>query len=118
MNRDALAKIMKTAEGLLYPSETDAPFDAVRWGGKGTLDEAAAKVAAGRPVLETTVGDLFDELEGSDEGERWRALRGAIEGGLSGVRVFRIGERRVDVYVVGRGPSGEWAGLHTTSVET
>lgn len=118
MSRDELAAILKAADGLLYPSETDAPFDAVRWGGKGTLDEAVAKVAAGRPVEETTAGDFFEELEASDEGERWKALREAIEGELDGVRVFRIGERRVDVYVVGRTRSGEWTGVHTVSVET
>jgi hypothetical protein len=118
MSRDELTAIMKAAEGLLYPSETDAPFDAVRWGSRGTLDEAVAKVAKGRLVRETTVGDFFEELEGSDEGKRWKELRGTIEAGLSGVRVFRIGERQVDVYVVGRGRAGEWVGVHTESVET
>ena len=62
---------------------------------------------------------LLDTVDWAvEEGERWVALRRAIERNLTDVRVFRVGERRVDVYVVGRTRGGEWVGLHTTSVET
>lgn len=131
MSQDALGPIMAATDGLLYPSESDAPFDPVRWPGGGKLKEAIAKVANGRPVRETTVEKFFAELEGSEEGERWKGLREAVERGLEGVRVFRVGERYVDVYVVGWArdsggwlarlmgrESGTWAGVHTTSVET
>lgn len=119
MAKDELRPILEVARGLEYPSESDVPFDAVRWAGGGTLDEAVAKVAGGRPVNETTLGEFFAELEASEEGERWKGLHKTIEQGLGEVRVFRVGERKVDVYIIGRGQrSRAWVGLHTTSVET
>jgi hypothetical protein len=41
-----------------------------------------------------------------------------LESHLAGLSVFRVGSRRIDVYVVGKTPSDTWAGLHTLSVET
>ena len=45
-------------------------------------------------------------------------LQQAVDQRLSGLRVFRIGEVNIDVYVVGRTADGQWAGLKTHSVET
>jgi hypothetical protein len=117
MPREELKEIVAASKGLTYPSESDEPFEAVRWGVASTVDPAVAKVAEGRAVVTQTVAEFFAELEASEEGKRWTALRQAVER-LGDVRVLRVGERRVDVYVVGRSRRGEWVGLHTVSVET
>ena len=53
-------------------------------------------------VEEVSVGDFFAELEGSEDADRYKALRQALEARLSGLTVIRIGERKVDVYLIGR----------------
>jgi len=47
-----------------------------------------------------------------------RKLRGVLESSLTNLRVLRIGEIEVQVYLIGKTPGGSWAGLHTVSVET
>lgn len=115
---DALA-LRKAVEGLTYPSETDAPFDVFTWPGiGGTAENQVAHRAAGRPVEEISFDAFFGELRDTDEAPRFDALRRVIELALREVRVFRVGVKRVDVYLVGQTAAGQWSGLHTTSVET
>ena len=45
-------------------------------------------------------------------------LAKVIEENLSDVRVFKVGEVNIDVYIVGRTKQGDWVGLHTKAVET
>jgi hypothetical protein len=123
MQADDLAEIRKAAEGLQYPSESDAPFDVFRW--PGTTSGAARNVVAshggaGRKIEEVTIDAFFAELIESDDGERYKQLRRALELNLKELKVFRVGvgEPKVDIYLVGRTRIGELAGLHTTSVET
>lgn len=121
MADDMIEQLRRASEGLVYPSESDAPFEPFRWDRRTagtTTDQAVAKVAQRRPVRETTLGEFFAELEASEDGEQYTALRKTLEGCLRDVRVFRIGEINVDIYVVGKTATGGWAGLHTTSVET
>ena len=117
-----VAELRRASEGLEYPSESDAPLEPFWWpaGHENSAREQVAQRAGGRKVEEVALGPFFAELEASEEGAKWKALRQALETKLSGAAAFRVGagERKVDVYVVGRAKSGAWAGLHTTSVET
>jgi hypothetical protein len=121
---DELKIIEGASAGLAYPSESDAPFDLFRWPAKGT--GSARKVVmsrgggGGRRIEEVTVDGFFAELVASDEGERYRQLRRALESQLQDLQILRVGagEVNVDIYLIGRTRSGDWAGLHTTSVET
>ena len=67
--------------------------------------------------------DLIQDQDWHGEAERlvvqkYRNLLAVLKQSLSGLTVFRIGEVQIDIYVVGRTPTGEWAGIHTTAVET
>jgi hypothetical protein len=62
--------------------------------------------------------EFFREMGRTGQAGQYRKLRRALESALEGVRVFRAGSVKVDVYVIGKTRSGDWAGLHTTSVET
>jgi len=117
MSQDELQEIRKASDGLQYPSESDAPFDAVRWPARDAL---AVHFGAGRKVEEVAIDAFFAELVASDDGQRYRQLRRALESKLKEQKIYRVGvgETRVDIYLVGRLRSGDWAGLHTTSVET
>ena len=67
MADDAAATIQKAAAGLLYPSESDAPFDLVRWdAAKGEPSAATLAALAGgtgkkkaRPVEQVTPDEFF-----------------------------------------------------------
>jgi hypothetical protein len=123
MQADDLAEITKAASGLQYPSESDAPFDVFRWPGttSGTArDVVGSHGGAGRKIEEVAIDAFFAELIESDDGERYKRLRRALESELKDLKIFRVGvgEPKVDVYLLGRTRVGELAGLHTTSVET
>jgi hypothetical protein len=111
--RDAVA-------GLLYPSESDEPFDPFVW--KPTETDALSQIGAqGRktaPVMETSLDDFFAELIAGEQGQSFARLRQVLLSRLTGLRVLRIGDIEVAVYLIGKTKSGTWAGLRTVSVET
>jgi hypothetical protein len=126
MADDAAATIQKAAAGLEYPSESDAPFDLVRWDGTkgepfpatvGALGSKGKRKA--RPVEEVSADEFFAALAETDDAAKFKSLERALRTSLSDLRVYRVGgSAKVDIYVLGRAVSGEWIGLHTTSVET
>jgi Nuclease A inhibitor-like protein len=125
MQQDGLAPLREASQGLLYPSETDAPFEPFSWGkaeGDLTPQKAArlAGVPAGAPVEQQSLADFFKYLtaDGAENADKYKKLQQAIGATLSGARVFRIGRVNIDVYIVGKTKDGHWAGLKTRSVET
>src|SRR5689334_4612849 len=83
-----LAELREAATGLLYPSESDAPFEVLRWGGGAggtTRDQVAARAPKGQDVEEVPVGTFFGELDGVEDAERFRRLRQVLESRLSGL---------------------------------
>jgi hypothetical protein len=119
---DEIRQLAAAARGLLYPSETDAPLtpfrlpaSAVATAGDAVRAHASDASAA---IQQVAVDDFFAELLASDEGDRWRRLRAALEAAVTGLEVWRCGSRRVEVYLIGKARSGQWAGLRTISVET
>lgn len=118
-----VATLKAATAGLTYPSESDESFDVFCWETArptSAREQIVAREKPGRVIQEQDVNDFFGALDDADERDRYRALRRAIESQLSGVQVFRVGvgEPRVDVYLIGRTRYGDWAGLHTVSVET
>jgi hypothetical protein len=126
MAGDAAATIQKAAAGLAYPSEADAPFDLVRRDGAKGEPSPATVGAHGsegkrkaRPVEQVLPDEFFAALAGTDDAIGFQALEQALLRSLSDLRVYRVGgSAKVDIFVLGRAASGEWLGLHTTSVET
>jgi hypothetical protein len=121
-----LTDLAAAAADLHYPSETDAPLTPFRWAGpaSSTPDAASLVASLGRdpatPVEAVAFEAFFAPVtQGDDEGaERFRALRDRLQGELQDLRVYRVGRVDIDVYVLGRHPSGEWVGLQTKVVET
>jgi len=114
------------AAGLLYPSESDTPFDPFVCNEErdrasaSARDVVLARASRGANVVELTPDAFFAELESSEDGERFRRLRNALQASLPDFKIFRVlsGSPRVDVYLIGKLRAGGWAGLHTVSVET
>jgi Nuclease A inhibitor-like protein len=122
----------QAADGLAYPSETDAPWTAFAWPtAKGDPTGAAVrrwgKHKARAPVEEEALDEFFAPLVGEQDwygdqeratAAKYRALLDVVKHYLKGAKVVRVGGRTKAVYVVGTANEGGWAGLKTTAVET
>ena len=125
-----LAAISAAAEGLLVPSESDAPLTPFRWEGPGPLTPegllAQLKLPPDAPVERRSLGQFFAPLatpaDWMDDGQRAQAarfaeLRDLIARELADVAVYRLGRTRIAVVIAGAA-GGATVGLRTTVIET
>jgi hypothetical protein len=122
MAASELDDLKKASDGLLYPSDSDEPFDAFEWNLSVpaiTPQQVATQAGkTGANVEEVSLDQFFGELSDSSDAKRFSDLKSTIQSRLSNVKVFRIGETEIDIFIVGKAKSGSWIGLHTKSVET
>jgi hypothetical protein len=127
-------RLAKAAEGLVYTSESDRPFEPFELPGGGAgwpygVEEFARRIGAApdAPREERSLYQLFSpHIERTDPCDtqtqalrpRYEALRSLLASGLRDARVFRVGRIEVDCYAVGDDGAGNLAGLHTVAVET
>lgn len=126
------ARLERAADGLLFLSEVDAPFEYVELPGipDGEIAADAVAEALGEPDAPMEARSLDDFLAGHVEHvdpadtvaqqnvARFEALKAALMERLSGVCVFRVGAVEVRYYVIGRTAEGRVAGLVTRALET
>lgn len=126
-----LGELRRASEQLLMMSESDYPFDVVRFAETAAptpdfLRRESGQAADAQVAVET-VEDFFraatTEHDGqTDEARRtaeaFRVLTQTLKTNLEDVRVYKVGAVSIAVYVVGRAPSGSWLGLSTRVVET
>ncbi|MDO1445716.1 nuclease A inhibitor family protein [Rhodocytophaga aerolata] len=120
------------SKDLLYPSESDYPFDYVEWEtGNEKLTKKRIRQLTGKagkePVKSVSLEDFFKQVTeekdwyGEEEkatAERFRKLQQVLENNLTHVRVFKVGKIEIDAYIVGKTNEGKCAGLSTKVVET
>ena len=118
MDDKTLAALRTAADELLYPSESDAPFEPFVWERVENTTAAVQRLAqlprttdCQQVSLDDFFGDLLEEKE-------FRSLRAAIESNLSQVKVYRCGSIKVMYLIVGTDSEGRLAGLKTNAVET
>jgi hypothetical protein len=129
---DILRALEETAAGLLFPSETDAPIAPVELTLKDAqgdeLSTEALLQAQGLPegtrVETLSAEELFAPMieAGDEDAQKYKRLLAILNGELTGVRAYRAPTRddatTLDVFILGRHPSGAWLGLKTKVVET
>jgi len=121
---DDIAKLKAAVEGLTYPSESDEPFEVVRWENLGRVDMAVLvgeHGGKGRKVKQVGINEFFEGLREADDAEGYEQLRRTLEGVARDVKVLRVGdgEVSVDVYVLGSSRADRSVvGVHTVSTET
>jgi hypothetical protein len=129
---EQIVKELRQASGhLLMMSESDYPFDVVRWQEAAEITPALLRRESGQaadaPVGVETIEDFFRAAMTEHEGqaaearlrvEDFRRLAQTFKANLADVRVYKVGRVNIAVYVVGRAPSGHWLGLSTRVVET
>ena len=126
-----LNEIAKAARGLMRMSESDYAVEPFRLGGKDAPDDAALRRAAGAPdgaKVETRGAEDFfrpDSFIEEEDGDfkpaapaRVRGLSRALARNLSDLKVYRVGDVDIAVYVLGRSAGGSWLGVSTRVVET
>ena len=128
------AILTKATDGLLYLSESDYPFTYVQSRKRQEPDTSPAEIlqqAVGHQpqgeIEEVAFTEWFGRLTQAQEWhteedkatvERYRHLQKVLKKYLTDLRVYRVGEIEVTIYVLGRTKQGRWAGLKTTAIET
>lgn len=132
MSDEIVAALEQAVSGLLYSSESDAPFEVFVWpdGPDSVTPEvvlARTNHPPGTPIAGQPVDDFFRGLTqdkgwyGAEEratGQRYRELQALVRQHLPDAQVFRVGRVQVEVYLVGRLADGRGVGIKTRSVET
>ncbi|HLM68514.1 MAG TPA: nuclease A inhibitor family protein [Longimicrobium sp.] len=126
-------RLEREADGLLYTSESDRPFEFFFLPGAGNRPPGAEAFAQlvgappGAPVEERDLDEFFlRHAETSDPYDaeaqrirpRYERLRETLRNELGWTTVYRIGRIEVQCYVVGGDGRGNLAGVRTVAVET
>ena len=130
-DEELLTELTQATDGLLFMSESDYPFEPVRWLDQTELTPDAVRRLTGSdesaPIETQSVNDLFRPAATEADwknaqqlaaARRYQALVGWLQDNLADVRVYRIGRVQIDVYIVGRSAAGSWIGLKTRVIET
>ncbi len=128
---ELLKELAEATKGLLMMSESDYPFETIRWDAKVEVRpeflRSLSKESEALPVSEQTLDEFFraaasePEWKGAAElqtARRYQALVGLLKENLSDVKVYRVGAINIAVYVVGRSASRNWLGISTRIIET
>ena len=129
---DVVNQLKAASSGLQFMSESDYSFEAFAWEGQAGEPWTSEKVAqhtghpAGAPVKVLTLVDFFrpateeEDWFGPEEKEsaaKFRNLERTIASLLSDVKVYRVGQIEIDVYIIGS-CGNDCIGLSTKVVET
>jgi hypothetical protein len=131
MSSAIVNELQKATDGLIYASESDEPFQAFLWkNGSGSLPQRLLELSGhkhGTRIEEVTLDDFFADLTADQDwygqteketAESYRRLLQTLKTHLFDIRVFRVGQVNIDIYIMGRTSSGDWAGIKTQAVET
>jgi Nuclease A inhibitor-like protein len=128
-----VAQLQAATDGLLWISETDAPFAMIHWQAAQASDlphQQLLELTHHSPetVVETVDLDEFfgpaiqkHAWFGAEEqaiSARYGELVTILQHNLRDLKVYRVGEMAIDIYIVGQTEAGEVLGLATQVVET
>jgi hypothetical protein len=130
---EIMEQLAISIDGMLWISETDAPFEIVNWAVPLTAKLTEKKLLKSLGLakdLSTTPQDLDTLLQpilepqdwhGEEEKEiirRYENLRDFLKQNLTDLQVYRCGEIEITICILGKNPDGKWVGLKTQAVET
>lgn len=113
-DEEILEELRKATVGLLYMSESDYPFELIRWDRDTEITPEFIRSVAGEPAdcpIQEVHVDTF-------LGGRYQKLAQLLKGNLSELKVYKVGRINMPVYIVGCSPEGNLLGLSTRVVET
>ncbi|AVH68601.1 nuclease A inhibitor family protein [Nostoc sp. 'Peltigera membranacea cyanobiont' N6] len=130
-NSEILEQLKQASDGLLFMSESEYPFEVLLWSDIAPATPEKVLKLTNHPQdtpikivgfddffqVATTVEDWHEEEEKATV-KRFQTLVQTLKENLSNVRVYRLGNKEIDAYVVGETPTGDLAGISTQVVET
>jgi Nuclease A inhibitor-like protein len=133
-NHILLEKLEQASKNLLFPSESEYPFDVFFWRFAADISEINQELILKN--LKKPSDTQFDILEldpffevvtteqdwhGEEEKEtvkKYQNLVKVIKENLTEIKVARIGQIEIDIYIFGKTASNDIAGLSTKVIET
>jgi hypothetical protein len=128
---DFAEKIKKIVGGLYFMSETEAEIQNFTGEKAEQVSKeeilSQTKNASDAPVEEKDFAELFERLtkiqdwfedEEKQAAAKFSELGDLLRKNLKNLKVFKIGEIELDVYIVGLDAEGRLAGIKTKAVET
>jgi hypothetical protein len=126
-----IEELGQATTGLLFMSEADYPFQTFIWKEKPDVTPEYLREQAGKPVdatlREVTVKDFFRAATSEAEwknaealalAKRYQALVKWLEENLSDLKVYRVGDIDIMVFILGRSAEGSLIGISTRVIET
>jgi Nuclease A inhibitor-like protein len=127
---EILGLLKQATTDLLWSSESDYPFEIVTWSKEVEMTPIALfgdLPDVNRPIEMMSAIDFFEpvltvedwyQAEELAQVDRYTDLLHAIDSHLTDVKVYRLGEVEIAIYIVGKTPDGDIVGLKTYAVET
>lgn len=126
-----ITRLQEATAGLLWMSEIDAPLEVLHWPSILELTQERLLELTNHPlttpVKGVTVEDFFAGATeehawfGEEEraiAQRYRDVVALLKQSLHHLQGYRVGEVRIDLYIVGQTAASDWIGLATQAVET
>ncbi|NJR17767.1 MAG: nuclease [Calothrix sp. CSU_2_0] len=133
-NKIVLAKLKEASHSLLFPSESEYPFDVFLWEFLAEKPEINPELIfknlekpPDTPIEIVEIDSFFEiatteqDWHGEEEKEavkKYQSLVKVIKENLSDIKVVRVGEIEIDIYILGKTASKDVAGLSTKVIET
>ncbi len=128
-DHELITQLSQAVEGLLWLSESDYPFETVYLENVDNIETKLLELTNSNAKTKIEIRDIDcffhrvtqednwdeDELE---ECKRYQALVKLLKTQLQDIKVYRVGEWEIQVYILGKTESGNVAGLSTMVVET
>ncbi|MBD2494747.1 nuclease A inhibitor family protein [Nostoc sp. FACHB-280] len=133
MTNNVIQSLQQTSHSLLMMSESEFPFAVVFWSGEGqeSLTNQKLLQLTNHPVetpieiveLDYFFRNLAEEKEWHDDIQRqdvqkFQSLVQTLKNNLTDIKVYRLGTIDIDVYIIGKTPAGDLAGISTKVIET
>ena len=128
---DAMPRIAKATDGLLFSSEADYPLEPFVWTDTAPFSPDAlyklTTLPPSTPVTKEDIDDFFAPMLSPASGDtpaarkrrtRFRKLVRLLRQHFSDLAVYKLGTVEMPTFIVGRLANGTVAGLRTTVVET
>ncbi|WP_414756609.1 nuclease A inhibitor family protein [Anabaena sp. CCY 9910] len=133
MTNEITENLKQASDGLLMMSESEYPFEVFFWNNQAQeplTNQKLLELTGHPPETSVETVDLdylfrncavekewHDEVQKQNV-QKFQTLVKTLKDNLTDIKVYRLGTIDIDVYIVGKTPSGDLAGISTKVIET
>ena len=117
IDKDAqlIDQLKRATAGLLVMSESDYPFEIVRWDGSTAINPEFLRSLTNEPAESRVEETSVEQFLASGPFEH---LEKFLREHLTDLKVYKVGAINIPVYIIGKSPEGSWLGLSTRVIQT